>query len=52
MSSLDNGGKHVEVGCLCNAEYYWIFCWKLLNVLDHSLSMDMAVVLWKEWLYL
>jgi hypothetical protein len=32
MSSLDNGGKHVEVGCLCNAEYYWIFCWKLLNI--------------------
>ena len=32
MSPLDNGGKHVKVGCLCNAEYYWIFCWKLLNI--------------------
>jgi len=32
MSSLDNGGKHMEVGCLYNAEYYWIFCWKLLNI--------------------
>jgi len=21
MSSLGSGGKHVEIGCLCNAEY-------------------------------